>query len=325
VSENAKASRLYWWTAEYGLVGRGDRPRIYGAGLLSSIGEAERCLTGEVRKVPLSAECVDTDFDITRMQPQLFVARDFEHLFEVLAEFEASLACARGGDFGLEQAIAARTVNHLLLSDGLELTGRFVERVLASHPVAAGLATALARVQGPILTSRNGRALAPPFTGEALVFFGRGQAVPEEGPFSIEFSSGLFVTGFAIGGGAVVNLRAHLSGRPLDLPSSTHVFTSKALPSVAGGPADPETWDRWFGELDSLAQGDGEARARAEKARSLDLELAALYEEVRELRERGTATRERLQAILEHASRWPGDWLLRSEVEELMRDRRHAA
>jgi phenylalanine-4-hydroxylase len=91
------------------------------------------------------------------------------------------------------------------------------------------------------------------------------------------------------------------------------------LPSVAGGPADPETWDRWFGELDSLAQGDGEARAHAEKVRVLDPDLAALYEEVRELRERGSATRERLQAILDHASRWPGDWLLRSEVEELLK------
>ena len=32
VSESTKASRLYWWTAEYGLVGSLDAPRIYGAG-----------------------------------------------------------------------------------------------------------------------------------------------------------------------------------------------------------------------------------------------------------------------------------------------------
>ena len=36
VSESTRASRLYWWTAEYGLVGPLDAPRIYGAGLLSS-------------------------------------------------------------------------------------------------------------------------------------------------------------------------------------------------------------------------------------------------------------------------------------------------
>ncbi|HEX8823385.1 MAG TPA: aromatic amino acid hydroxylase, partial [Archangium sp.] len=85
VSESTRASRLYWWTAEYGMIGSVERPRIYGAGLLSSIGEAKHCLTDAVKKVPLSVACADTEYDITRMQPQLFVARDFEHLFEVLA------------------------------------------------------------------------------------------------------------------------------------------------------------------------------------------------------------------------------------------------
>jgi len=139
------------------------------------------------------------------------------------------------------------------------------------------------------------------------------------------FSSGLFVTGFSVGGGEVVNLRGHLAGHPLDLPSCTHLFTSKGLPSVAAGAADPEAWDRWFGELDTLSEGDGEARARAEKARALDAELAALYDEVRALRERGAPRTERLRAILERAAKWPGDWLLKSEIEELLGNRRHAA
>ena len=94
------------------------RPRIYGAGLLSSIRESSHCLTGAVDKVPLSLACVEQDFDITRMQPQLFVARDFEHLFEVLEAFEATLSWKRGGDYGLEEALRARTVNHLVLADG---------------------------------------------------------------------------------------------------------------------------------------------------------------------------------------------------------------
>ena len=76
VSENTKASRLYWWTAEYGLVGDLERPKIYGAGLLSSIGEAERCLSKAVAKLPLSLVCTETEYDITTMQPQLFVASD---------------------------------------------------------------------------------------------------------------------------------------------------------------------------------------------------------------------------------------------------------
>jgi phenylalanine-4-hydroxylase len=77
VSESTRASRLYWWTAEYGMVGTLEQPKLYGAGLLSSIGEAEHCLTPEERKLPLTVECANTAYDITRMQPQLFVARDF--------------------------------------------------------------------------------------------------------------------------------------------------------------------------------------------------------------------------------------------------------
>jgi len=66
VSEGTRASRLYWWTAEYGLVGSPARPRIYGAGLLSSIGESARCLGPEVARLPLTAACADVEFDIAR-------------------------------------------------------------------------------------------------------------------------------------------------------------------------------------------------------------------------------------------------------------------
>jgi phenylalanine-4-hydroxylase len=324
VSENTKASRLYWWTAEYGLIGDLAKPRIYGAGLLSSLGEARQCLTEAVAKVPLSVEAADTDYDITRMQPQLFVARDFEHLFEVLDEFEATLAMSRGGDYGLEQAIRARTVNHLALSGGLELTGRVVERIAAERPVAPNLGTALARIEGPILVSRDGKAQGKPVTGETLVAFGRGR-LPEQGPFSVELSSGLFLTGFAVGNGEVVNLRGHLAGRPLDLPSCTNVHISEGLPRVAGGPADAEAWDRWFGELDVFAEGDSEARARAKKKEALEPELAALYLEIRRMRERGGATTRRLEEIRAAADRFPGDWLLKEEITELESSLRRAA
>src|SRR5512145_2253653 len=124
VSESTRASRLYWWTAEYGLVGTLTAPRLYGAGLLSSIGEAEHCLTPAVEKLPLTAGCADVAYDITRMQPQLFVARDFDQLFEVLDDFVATLSWKRGGDAGLDEAVRARTVNHLVLSGGRELSGK---------------------------------------------------------------------------------------------------------------------------------------------------------------------------------------------------------
>ncbi|MFP2904475.1 aromatic amino acid hydroxylase [Pyxidicoccus sp. 3LFB2] len=317
VSESTRATRLYWWTAEYGLVGDMERPRIYGAGLLSSIGEAHHCLTPKVTKLPLSVACADTDFDITRMQPQLFVARDFEHLFEVVREFESTLAWKRGGDYGLEEALRARTVNHLVLADGREVTGRVVGMVAAPKPVAAGLSTALVRLEGPILASRGGKAVdSKPWNGPALVAFGAGR-LPERGTFKLSMDSGLELEGFATDGGEVLVLRGRLAGRELELPAVARLFITSHLPSVAGGPADPEAWDHWFGELSAFSAGDGEAKARARKAHALHPSLAALYREVRQMRESRTVKPERLAQIAAAATDFPDDWLLRTEVEEL--------
>src|ERR1700730_2900768 len=47
-SEAALVSRLHWWTVEYGLIGDVKNPIIYGAGLLSSVGESKSCLKEEV-------------------------------------------------------------------------------------------------------------------------------------------------------------------------------------------------------------------------------------------------------------------------------------
>ncbi len=320
VSESTRASRLYWWTAEYGLVGSVDDPKLYGAGLLSSIGEAAHCLTPAVRKLPLTAACVDVAYDITRMQPQLFVARDFDQLFEVLEEFARTLSWRRGGDAGLDEAIRARTVNHLVLSDGRELSGAVAERMPAAAPVAPGLATALARLSGPVLVSRGGVAEGRPWPGEVVVAFGEG-ALPDRGPFDVRLASGLALSGFAVGGGEVVRLEGRLGGARLALPTWALLFLSRDLRSVAGGPADPGAWDRWFGELSSFAGGDGEARARAHKATALPAALGALYAEVRRLRESGAATPERLLAIREAAAPFSDDWLLRSEVDELLAGR----
>ncbi|HET7826223.1 MAG TPA: aromatic amino acid hydroxylase, partial [Anaeromyxobacter sp.] len=315
-SEATRASRLYWWTAEYGLVGSIDDPRLYGAGLLSSIGEAVHCLTPKVRKLPLTPGCADVAYDITRMQPQLFVARDFDELFEVLDGFVSTLSWKRGGDAGLDEAIRARTVNHLVLSTGRELSGRVVERAAVDAEVAPGLSSALARVAGPVLVSRAGRTEGRPWPGDVVVAFGEG-AVPDRGAFDVAFATGLRLKGFAVGGGEVVHLEGALGGRRVELPSWALLFASSDLRSVAGGPADPGAWDRSFGELSSFTSGEGEARARARKAASLAPELAALYAEVRRLRERGAAPRDRLIAIREAASR-ANEWLLAAEVDELL-------
>src|SRR6201985_2776229 len=86
-SEMALLSRLHWWTVEYGLIGTLEEPKIYGAGLLSSIGESYRCMVPGVKKIPYSIEAQTCAFDITTKQPQLFVCTDFQHLRNVLEQF----------------------------------------------------------------------------------------------------------------------------------------------------------------------------------------------------------------------------------------------
>ncbi len=316
VSESTRASRLYWWTAEYGLVGDLEDPRIYGAGLLSSIGEAEHCLTSAVAKWPLSLVCTDTEYDITTMQPQLFVARDFDQLFEVLDAFEATLAWKRGGDFGIEEALRSQSLNHLVLSDGLELSGCVVQRV-PGMALSQDLATALVRLDGPIMTSRGGKTLTPlPWHGEAFVAFGQEMPLPQ-GAFSLDLPSGLRLSGFGAGGHEVLHLHGEIEGKPLALPTRGLLFFSQDLPSVAGGPADPGTWDQWFGERNSFAAGQAEQQARLRKAEALTPELAALYTEIRKLRETGLENHPNRKALEERVAHCPDEWLLREELAEL--------
>lgn len=136
-SEAARMARLYWWTAEYGLVGTPSDYRLYGAGLLSSLGESHFCHAPDVLKRPLSAACVEVGFDITRPQPQLFVARDFEHLHEVLAEVSQTLAHARGGVPAARAAVASQETCTVELDGQSELIGTL--RELSSGDGSSGL------------------------------------------------------------------------------------------------------------------------------------------------------------------------------------------
>src|SRR5204863_8586417 len=100
-SEMALLSRLHWWTVEYGLIGTLENPKIYGASLLSSIGESVSCLEPKVRKICYSIDAKNQPFDITTRQPQLFVCRDFQHLRDVLEEFASKMAFTVGGLEGI--------------------------------------------------------------------------------------------------------------------------------------------------------------------------------------------------------------------------------
>ncbi len=133
VSEAAQLGRMNWWTAEYGLIGSLENPKIFGAGLLSSLGEARECLKKKVKKVPLTVDCIDTSYDITEPQPQLFVAPDFKSLSDVLEQMAERMSFRRGGVWGVLQAIRAQTVNTLELSSGLQISGEFSEALIGTE------------------------------------------------------------------------------------------------------------------------------------------------------------------------------------------------
>lgn len=124
-SEMALLSRLHWWTVEYGLIGTVEDPKIYGAGLLSSIGESASCMHKEIPKLPYSLKALDYSYDITKPQPQLFVTSDFNQLREVLDQFANTMSFRRGGKEGLEKAIACKNLCTIVYSSGLQVSGLF--------------------------------------------------------------------------------------------------------------------------------------------------------------------------------------------------------
>lgn len=135
-SELAKIRNLHWWTVEYGLIGSLNDPKIYGAGLLSSIGESYNCLTDEVKKLPYSIDAANFAFDITEEQPQLFVCKDFKHLTDVLLEFKSTMALTRGGTDAVIKATDCGYLSTLEYSSGLQVSGNFKDyRVEGFEPV----------------------------------------------------------------------------------------------------------------------------------------------------------------------------------------------
>jgi len=126
-SEMSLIRNLHWWTVEYGLIGDVANPKIYGAGLLSSIGESRSALKPDVIKLPYTLDAMDYSFDITKPQPQLFVTPDFKHLTKVLNEFADTMALRTGGLDGILKAQRSGTVATLVYSSGLQVSGRIAD------------------------------------------------------------------------------------------------------------------------------------------------------------------------------------------------------
>lgn len=131
-SEAQQVARIFWWTVEFGLIGDVDNPLIYGAGLLSSVGESRHCLTDAVTKHPFDLEhALETKQDVTNMQRELFVIRDFDALIDALDELERRMAVHQGGIASIEKALASGSQATVRLEDGTDRVG--VVRHMTKH------------------------------------------------------------------------------------------------------------------------------------------------------------------------------------------------
>jgi phenylalanine-4-hydroxylase len=132
-SEMALLGRLHWWTVEYGLIGTLEDPKIYGAGLLSSIGESASCMSAEVKKIWYTIDTINYQYDITKTQPQLFVTESFQNLINVLEQYANTMAFRKGGAESVTKAIECKNPATAVYSSGLQVTGIFTELKKEQH------------------------------------------------------------------------------------------------------------------------------------------------------------------------------------------------
>ncbi len=337
-SEMAMIRNLQWWTVEYGLIGTANDPKIYGAGLLSSIGESKSCMRPEVSKIPYSIEAAEQDFDITQPQPQLYVTPDFSHLMQVLEEFANTMSVRKGGYRGLQSLIDSHMVGTIELSTGLQISGRFERMILnedreviffkTSGPSALayrekelighGVATHQDGFSSPIGKLKN-ISLAiedmGPFDLKAYNFY--------DGEWlSFEFESGIKVEGQNITG--IRNVQGKLMLIQLTNCTVTYgdeilfrpewgvydLAIGKDVVSAFAGAADYLSFPNLYKPSQTLTK-------KPEKS-AATLALEGLYQQVRELREQATANDDDLQVIFQTLrNRHTADWLLVLELREL--------
>ena len=335
-SEMALIRNLHWWTVEYGLIGTIDNPKIYGAGLLSSIGESAWCLTDEVKKRPYNIEAAFKDFDITKPQPQLFVTPDFAHLSLVLEEFANTMALRKGGLSGISKLINSQALGSIELSTGIQISGVFNnviehngkpiyiqttektalayrEKELVGHGTANhldGFGSPIGKLKGINLAIED---MSPRDLAAYDIY--------EEQNVHLEFEGGIKVSGEIITG------KRNLQGEIILISfknctvvhNDTVLFkpeygiydmaVGKSIVSAFSGPADLNSFD--------LITHTTSSQTIHVKKSYKRLELETFYQQVRDYRDDKNRTISRTKVLEQLIEKHPNDWLLPIELYEL--------
>ncbi|WP_353158335.1 aromatic amino acid hydroxylase [Myroides odoratus] len=342
-SEMALIRNLHWWTVEYGLIGTVDNPKIYGAGLLSSIGESAWCMTDNVVKLPYTIEAANQGFDITKPQPQLYVTPDFAYLSEVLENFANKMAIRKGGLEGIQKLIDSKALGTIELNTGIQISGHFTnviehegkpayiqttgatalsyrEKELVGHGTEThphGFGTALGRLKGINLAIED---MSPRDLKAYNLFEGQ--------PVTLEFEGDITVSGTNITG--IRNIHGKIiliSFRDCTVKHGTTVLfqpewgtydmaVGADVISAFSGPADYKSFD-----LVNHVPSSKTIKAKRDEEK---IKLEGLYQSVRLMREENKATD--LNTILDTLlSTYPSDWLLTVEILELAKQNKEEA
>jgi phenylalanine-4-hydroxylase len=336
LSEMSRIRNLHWWTVEYGLIGTVDNPKIYGAGLLSSIGESAWCMTDNVKKIPYDISAADQSFDITKPQPQLYVTSDFAQLSQVLEEFANKMALRTGGLSGIKKLIHSNALGTIELSTGLQISGVFTnviedegkpvyvqttgktalshrEKELVGHGTeyhAEGFGSPIGKLKGINLTIEE---MSPRDL--------RAYDIYEGEQVTLEFEGNIKVVGEIVTG--TRNLQGEILLIKFKNCTVTHNDTvlfqpewgiydmavGKKVISAFSGPADVNSFD--------MINHVPSSQTIKQKKSAEREELEKLYLSVRNIREGKPASTTLKEAFASVSAGHPNDWLLSVEIAEL--------
>lgn len=340
-SEMAQIRNMQWWSVEYGLVGSMENPKIYGAGLLSSIGESEWCMSDDVEKIPYSIDVAHMVFDITKPQPQLYVTPDFAYLMEVLEEFANTLSIRKGGYKGLQKLIDSKTVGTIELSTGLQISGVFTKLILNDDQKVIYFKT-----EGPTALAYRDKELV----GHGIETHKHGYSSPlgmlksvnlpienmtpvdlkaynlyDGQRLSFEFESGIKVEGLNITG--IRNVKGKIM--VIQLEDCTVTYGEEILFKPEYGVFDMaignEITSAFAGAADSNSFPDlycvSETKTIKVEKTKKEIALENLYQNVRDFRVSGQFSNLDLEIIfIALKEKHPNDWLLNIELLELVND-----
>ncbi|KGO94260.1 aromatic amino acid hydroxylase [Flavobacterium subsaxonicum] len=336
-SEMALIRNLHWWTVEYGLIGEIDNPKIYGAGLLSSIGESAWCMTDNVKKLPYDINAAYQSFDITKLQPQLFVTPDFAHLSLVLEEFANKMALRTGGLSGVEKLIQSNALGTVELSTGIQISGVFTnvieeggkpvylqttgktalsyrEKELVGHDTsyhAEGFGSPVGKLKGINLAIED---MSPRDLKAYDIYEGLRVTLEFEGDITV---SGEIITGTRNLQGKIIiisfkNCTVTHNDTVLFMPEwgIYDMAVGKKVVSAFSGPADVTSFDL-------VNHVPSSKTIKAVKSAEREA-LERLYQNIRNIREGKESNLSIAETFALLKQEHPNDWLLSVEIAELL-------